>query len=218
MCYNTRMKDKYLITDIVEQKKDNTRRSIYINNQFVFGMTDVDVLYYKLKIGEEIDKAKYNYILNEVIYNKAQNTALAFLSRKMRTKQEVIKKLGEKDFSEEIISKVVEFLENYKYLNDKDYIEKFVRDKVKVNGHGKQKIMFELKQKGVDKFLIEDYFCEDEDFEDEEYKKAYELACKKASRLDLNEYKEKKRVFDYLARRGFSYDVINRCMYDITEK
>lgn len=43
-----------IITDIKKQVKDTERYSIYIDNKFVFGLSGVDVLYYRLKIGNEI--------------------------------------------------------------------------------------------------------------------------------------------------------------------
>ena len=68
-----------IITDIKKQVKDTERYSIYIDNKFVFGLSGVDVLYYRLKIGNEISQEKYDEILDNVIYEKAKNTAVKFL-------------------------------------------------------------------------------------------------------------------------------------------
>ena len=65
-----------IITDIKKQVKDTERYSIYIDNKFVFGLSGVDVLYYRLKIGNEIPQEKYDEILENVIYEKAKNTAV----------------------------------------------------------------------------------------------------------------------------------------------
>ena len=67
-----------IITDIKKQVKDTERYSIYIDNKFVFGLSGVDVLYYRLKIGNEIPQEKYDEILENVIYEKAKNTAVKF--------------------------------------------------------------------------------------------------------------------------------------------
>lgn len=45
-----------IITDIKKQVKDTERYSIYIDNKLVFGLSGVDVLYYRLKIGNEISQ------------------------------------------------------------------------------------------------------------------------------------------------------------------
>ena len=67
-----------IITDIKKQVTDTERYSIYIDNKFVFGLSGVDVLYYRLKIGNEISQEKYDEILDNVIYEKAKNTAVKF--------------------------------------------------------------------------------------------------------------------------------------------
>ena len=65
-----------IITDIKKQVKDTERYSIYIDNKFVFGLSGVDVLYYRLKIGNEISQEKYDEILDNVIYEKAKKLRL----------------------------------------------------------------------------------------------------------------------------------------------
>ena len=78
-----------IITDIKKQVKDTERYSIYIDNKFVFGLSGVDVLYYRLKIGNEISQEKYDEILDNVIYEKAKNTAVKFLGYRARSKKEL---------------------------------------------------------------------------------------------------------------------------------
>ena len=56
-----------IITDIKKQVKDTERYSIYIDNKFVFGLSGVDVLYYRLKIGNEIPQEKYDEILGMIV-------------------------------------------------------------------------------------------------------------------------------------------------------
>jgi regulatory protein len=42
---------------------------------------------------------------------------------------------------------------------------------------------------------------------------AYEAAAKKASRLNMTDYEEfRRRVGDFLKRRGFSYETIDHCL------
>ena len=42
------------------------------------------MLYYRLKIGNEISQEKYDEILDNVIYEKAKNTAVKFLGYRAR--------------------------------------------------------------------------------------------------------------------------------------
>ena len=57
-----------LITDLKQQVKDGKRVSVFLDGKFAFGMTDVDVLFYHLRIGEELTEERYSYILEQCIY------------------------------------------------------------------------------------------------------------------------------------------------------
>ena len=129
-----------IITDIKKQVKDTERYSIYIDNKFVFGLSGVDVLYYRLKIGNEISQEKYDEILDNVIYEKAKNTAVKFLGYRARSKKEL------RDIS---------MLEKYGYVNDEEYARAYVRDCLNLKGWGQKRISLELTKRGIDKNIIE---------------------------------------------------------------
>ncbi|MFV0519835.1 MAG: regulatory protein RecX [Lachnospirales bacterium] len=201
------MENKKIITDIQIQRKDEKRRSIYINGVFVFGLTDVDVLFYKLEIGQELSLEKYDTILNDTLYERAKSIALNYISRRIRCEKEVYDKLLEKEVNEEVIDKTMNFLKKYNYINDYDFVKSYVKDKLSLRGYGSKKIFYDLKSLGVSTFIIEDYKSEN-DLYDIELKIASKLIDKKGKNLDFNEFKDKKKINDYLLRRGFSYDII----------
>ena len=143
-----------IITDIKKQVKDTERYSIYIDNKFVFGLSGVDVLYYRFKIGNEIPQEKYDEILENVIYEKAKNTAVKFLGYRARSKKELRDKLI-KDYDENITDKVISMLEKYGYVNDEEYAKAYVRDCLNLKGWGQKRISLELTKRGIDKNIIE---------------------------------------------------------------
>ncbi len=204
--------NKKIITDIQIQKKDTKRRSIYINGVFAFGLTDVDVLYYKLDINKELPQEKYEAILYNTLYERAKSIALNYLSRRMRSEKEVYKKLVEKEINDEIIEKTIDFLKKYNYINDETFVKHYIKDKLNLKGHGKKKIIYDLKDLGIDINIIEKFFEENETFEEDEVATAMKMATKKAKNLDLNDFKQRKKLNDYLLRRGFSYNIIKSCI------
>jgi regulatory protein len=66
------------------------------------------------------------------------------------------------------------------------------------------RIARELKDKGIDSDLIEEIMSLDTDW----FQLAYESGMKKSQSLDFNDYKDKQKLFRYLAYRGFSMDQI----------
>ena len=67
-----------LVTAIVSQKHDNSKQNIFIDNVFAFALVSQDVAYFKLKEGCEISQEQYDFIQNNLIYIKAQDTALYY--------------------------------------------------------------------------------------------------------------------------------------------
>ena len=182
-----------IITDIKKQVKNTERYSIYIDNKFVFGLSGVDVLYYRLKIGNEISQEKYDEILDNVIYEKAKNTAVKFLGYRARSKKELRDKLI-KDYDEDITNKVISMLEKYGYVNDEEYARAYIRDCLNLKGWGQKRIALELTKRGIDKSIIENT---------EQLDLIEKLLTKRLKGNTNIEVKEKKKHFDYLARRGF---------------
>ena len=174
-----------IITDIKKQVKDTERYSIYIDNKFVFGLSGVDVLYYRLKIGNEIPQEKYDEILENVI--------------RARSKKELRDKLI-KDYDENITDKVISMLEKYGYVNDEEYAKAYVRDCLNLKGWGQKRISLELTKRGIDKNIIEKALPKENTEQLELIEKLLTKRFKGNTNID---FKEKKKHFDYLARRGF---------------
>ena len=146
---------------------------------------------------------------------RAKSRAINYISGKLKTKYEVRLKLKEKDFTEDIIDEVIDILEKEEYLNDRLYCEVFIEDKKQLNGYGKNKIKSLLIQKGVSKSVFEDFLDE---FEyEEEFDNALKMGIKKLNLLSNEEdvFKKKQKLINYLAYRGFSFDVINDVLREI---
>lgn len=202
------------ITKIEKQKNNLKRYSVFIDDEFAFGIDEVDLLYYKLSENTQIDETKYNFILENVIYNKAKNKAIKYISYQPRTEKEVTEKLKECEYSNDIIFRVIETMKKYNYINDKAYAKNFLTSKLNLKGYGIFKISFDLKQKGISDDIINDII---ENTELNENKRALEVLEKKLRGKKISDYKEKQKLYNFLLRRGFSYDVIKEAINNFQE-
>lgn len=146
---------------------------------------------------------------------RAKSRAINYISGKLKTKYEVRLKLKENGFAEDVIDEVLDILEKEEYLNDKIYCEIFIEDKKKLNGYGKNKIKSLLIQKGISKNIFEGFLNE---FEyEEEFDNALKMGIKKLELLSNEEdnFKKKQKIINYLAYRGFGFDVINDVLKEI---
>lgn len=193
------------ITDIKKQVNNKKRYSVFIDGAFAFGLDEVDVLYYKLLENDEISEEKYNYIKENVVFAKARDAALKYISFKRRTKKEIINKLEEKDFSGDIIERVTALFEKYGYIDDYAYAGAYLKDKFNLKGTGVKRIEYELKQRGVNEEIINKVIGEN-DFD--ETKKALYLVEKKYGCSLSLDIKEKRRIEGFLLRKGYSFETI----------
>ncbi|MFV0504415.1 MAG: regulatory protein RecX [Lachnospirales bacterium] len=195
-----------VITDIVQQKNNEKRYSIFIDNNFAFGITDVDVLFYKLKINETITQEKYNTIIETAVMERAKNIAFKFLGYKARTEKEVREKLKKYEFKEDIIGETISILKSYNYIDDRKYAEDFTKEKIKLNKYGSYRIKHMLYEKGVPRDIIDEIEFE----EDSQLETAMSLLEKKYRNSENPDYKEKQKICGFLQRKGYSYDIINK--------
>lgn len=174
-------------------------------------------IFEKYKVSVDMDFSENE--IQEMKYfsdiERAKSRAINYISGKLKTKYEVRLKLKDKDFTEDIIDEVIDILEKEEYLNDRLYCEVFIEDKKQLNGYGKNKIKSLLIQKGVSKSVFEDFLDE---FEyEEEFDNALKMGIKKLNLLSNEEdiFKKKQKLINYLAYRGFSFDVINDVLREI---
>mgnify|MGYP000019106448 CR=1 FL=1 len=147
------------------------------------------------------------------------NKALFFLKFRSRTEKEVfnylLKKIKNTSYSTDDIKKVIEKLKEMDLLNDKKFIEEYVAFRSKNNPKSKKVLILELRKKGVDESLIDEYFSHNQINEEE---LAFLLLKKRWSRwLDLDEKKRLKKAFDFLVRRGFDFEVAKKTIEKLEE-
>lgn len=146
---------------------------------------------------------------------KAQNLALKYLSYRPRTKKEVKDHLMKKEIDEDTIEEVINYLLDLSYLDDENFCEMWIRDRVNLKPMGKIRISQELQKKGVAKEVIE-ISLENNLSQELEYELAVELAKKRISKLESKEdLKEMKKMQSYLYRRGFSTHIINDVTHEV---
>lgn len=152
----------------------------------------------------------------ENIKNQAMKFAMKLLSVRKRSVFEITKRLRQKKIAENIIDEIVKELFEYKYLNDKEFAEAYINDRINFNPRGNFLIKKELREKGVAENII-----------DEKMKKLLpakkelELAKKAAEKkLEyLNKDLEKNKVYQkigaYLQSKGYSSHIIREALEDI---
>ena len=137
---------------------------------------------------------------------KAYNYAIKYL-KNIKTKKDVYDYLIRKGFSDEETSEVCDYIEEVGLVDDDLYIKFFVEDSFRIKNKGARKIVYELKQRGIDDDKIEEAIEEASDIEYEALKEAYERKLE-ATKSETDPYKRKNKIIRFLISRGFDYSDI----------
>lgn len=137
----------------------------------------------------------------------AFDKAVNLLAFKDRTIQEIRIKLNEKGYSLEEIEEAVDKLIYYGYLNDQSYTISYFKDNS--SKKGKNLIINELSQKGVDREIV-DTVCDDMFIDETEVIES--IVKKRYDMVDFQDEKVYRRVVGYFLRRGFSYDNVKKVL------
>ena len=195
------------VTKLERQKRRKGRWSVYVDGEFAFGLEEVDLLYYKLSEGMEISTERLEYLRDQVVLTKANQKALDFLSHRPRTVKEIEKKLSE-DYASDMVTRVMDMLFEYKYVDDASYANEYARERVTA-GYGSKKIEWELRERGVSQEYIDAAL---DNVEDSQKQSAMAALRLKYRSISLTEDKEKAGAFNYLLRRGFSVDIVREAL------
>jgi len=190
------------ITAIKVQKKNSNRVNIYLDEEYAFSLARIVAAW--LQVGQTLDDEKIAKLQAEDSRERAMQQALLFLSYRARSEAEIRQNLRKHEVPEVVIEETLERLRRDGFANDKQFASAWVENRNTFRPRGRRALALELRQKGLDETTIESAL---EDVDDEAL--AYEAGLKKAGKLKVQEWSEfRKKMSDFLARRGFSYPVI----------
>lgn len=195
------------ITKIQIQKNNKERFSLYHEDRFLLGITSQTLVFCSLTKGTLLTNELLETIINAEQYNKAKEYCLALLSRRDHTVKELILKGNKKGFNKQILESITFELQENRYLDDHRFASNFIHDAIKFRTWSLNKIKFELQKKGVIKSIINELLS---DLDNSIWKKQlFALIRKnKAKFKRVDPKKRKKKLYDYLARKGYTPTLI----------
>lgn len=159
---------------------------------------------YQIGKGQEFSEEQYQRLVKEVLEKRAKLRALHLLTARDRTEAELRQKLCGDGHPAEVVDCAVEYVKGYHYLDDKRYACAYAAS---CQGKkSKNRIVWELSQKGISGEDMKAAFAE---CEQDETGIITEI-IKKRWHSGENEEKQKRRLYAYLARRGYGISDIKK--------
>lgn len=186
----------------IEAQKNRNRVNIHLDGEFAFGLARITAAW--LKVGDMLSDEKIASLQAEDMRERALQQALLFLSYRARSEKEIRQNLLKHEFTEDAIETTLEKLRINNLANDPEFARAWVENRNTFRPRSRRALLMELRQKGLD-----DETAQAAVSGVDENALAYESALKRANRLKGLEWGEfRKKLSEYLARRGFPYSVI----------
>jgi regulatory protein len=190
------------ITALEVQKRNPNRVNIHLDGEFAFGLARIVAAW--LRVGQELSDEKVEQLQAEDARERAFQQAMLFLSYRARSESEIRQNLRKHEISEPVIEQTLERLRQDGLANDHQFARAWVENRSVFRPRSRRLMAMELRRKGLNDEAVSSAVA---NVDDEAL--AYEAAQKRVARykdLEWNEFR--KKLSDFLARRGFSYSVI----------
>ena len=195
------------ITSLRFQKRTPDRVNVYLDGKFAFGMPAVEAA--RLRVGQFLSDAEIGRLQACDLEQKAYDRAVRFLSYRPRSQAEVRQHLARAGLDEGVVEAVLARLVNHGYLDDAEFARFWVENRQRFRPRGAHTLRQELQRKGLDNETIGGALT-DLDPLAEAYQAARPRALRLAGVLASTPLAFRRKLHDFLLRRGFDYDVIKQ--------
>ncbi len=188
------------ITAIKQQVKSQDRYSIFIDDKFAFGLSELGLINSGLQVGQELDRGAVGRLKEEAAIDKAYNRVLGLLARRPRSEWEIRDYLKRKKYDSPTADVILNKLSKIGYIDDKAFAKMWVDNRRLLKATSLRRLRQELRQKRIKDDIIDEVLAADET---EDITVLRELVERKRVR-----YPDKLKFMQYLARQGYNYDDI----------
>lgn len=143
--------------------------------------------------------------------NEAYLTLAALCAQAEHCQWEMLEKMRRWELSDEAQARVMERLVKERYVDDERYARAFVKDKIRYNKWGRQKVEQALWQKHIDDDIRQRVLDE---VDDDEYLSILRplLQQKRKSTKAQSDYELNQKLIRFALGRGFTFDIIRQCI------
>lgn len=206
------------VTAVTRQKRRKDRFSLFAGDRFLIGVSEETLIEFGISSGTEITTALFRRLQRAEGRGAVKSYFLDLLARRDHARRELSDKARRKDLNHDFVDDVLDELERKGLIDDRQFAVKFAGDKASGSRWGPIKISAHLRRKGIGRSDIDHSIAAA--FESVERKEVLTDLVLKRKRHFLREedpLKRKKKIFDYLARRGFRSSTIHSCLEELTE-
>jgi len=181
--------------------------SIFSNDNFLIGVHQSILLRFGIRKDTVITQRLFDELREAESEKEIEEYLLNLLSRRMHARSELKMKAQRKGYPAVKIDHVLHIFEEKGWIDDTGFAISFARDKFELQRWGPVKIRSKLRSLGISRTDIEHALRKIETSEDD-FEILRQLVLKRKAYFlrEPNLQKRKRKIADYLLRKGFSSD------------
>jgi len=194
------------ITAIRLGKGRGKRVNVFLDGKFAFSLEVEVAVREGLQVDQELSASQTEALARSDHFHRCFNAAVHYLSYRPRSESEIRERLQRRSFDGDSVEAVIAKLKEQGLVDDLAFAQFWKDNRQSFSPRSRWLTKLELRQKGVADDII-DQVVDDVDDADS----AYRAVLSKARSLPLSDYQSfRRRLGEYLKRRGFGYEVINQ--------
>ncbi|MBI4187326.1 MAG: RecX family transcriptional regulator [Chloroflexi bacterium] len=183
----------------------NKRVNLFLDGRFAFSLEAEVAAKESLEVGQELDAAQAEALARSDRFHRCFDAAARYLSYRPRGEGELRGRLERRGFDAESVDAVIARLKEQGLVNDAAFAQFWADNRQAFRPRSRRLTGLELRQKGVASDIVDQVADTIDDADS-----AYRAALDRARSLSLSDYHSfRRRLGEYLRRRGFDYEVIN---------
>ena len=196
------------ITAIRAGRGRKKRVNVFLDDKFAFSLEAEVAIKEDLKVGQELTADQIAALTKSDQFHRCLNATARYLSYRPRSEFELRQKLHRHGFNGDSIEAVIAKLKEQGLVDDLAFAQFWKDNRESFSPRSQWLTRLELRQKGVADDTIDQVVgAVDDD------NSAYRAATSKARGLPLSDYQSfRRRLGEYLKRRGFGYGVIKHAV------
>ncbi len=198
------------VTEIEDISRKQSR--IHTDHDFSFVLYKGELRQYGVVEGEELPQETCAKILEQLLPHRAKLRAMNLLQIRDYTEKQLRDKLLGGGYPEPVADQAIEYVKSFRYIDDLryagDYLTAFAGRK------SLRRMEQDLQQRGVSRSDIEQavFAWQQQDGGQDELQMACALLEKKHYDKDNCDRRQQRRLYNFLACKGFSTDVIRKAL------
>ena len=195
------------------EELSRSRCKIYLEDSFAFVLYKGELRLYHIKEGEPLKEEDYRTIMGEVLPKRAKLRAMNLLQGREYTTSQLRTKLLQGFYPPEIIEQAIDYVAGFHYIDDLRYAVDYIT--YHEDSRSRRRIEQDLQGKGILAATIEEAWqvWRENGGKQDEQAMIRELLHKKHYDTEgETDWKERQKIYAFLARKGFSAEVIRKAI------